>query len=85
MVAMFVNGEKVGTLADAVRAIPEAAAKNQRVEFREDDGRVIGTFNPVPAEPLVPWDPTITWEDVEKIRAGEFVTWEEAKKRMGWE
>lgn len=85
MVQLYVAGQKAGTLEDAARVIPEAAAKNQPVEFRRDDGRVMGTFTPAPAEPLVPWDPSITWEDVERIRAGEFVTWEEAKKRMGWE
>ena len=46
MVAMYVNGQKIGTLEDAIRAIRDAAANNQSVEFREPDGQMIGKFLP---------------------------------------
>jgi hypothetical protein len=85
MVQLYVAGQKAGTLEDAARVIPEAAAKNQPVEFREDDGRVMGTFTPADDGPNVPWDPSITWADLERIRASEYVTLDEARKRMGWE
>jgi hypothetical protein len=85
MVAMLVNGREVGTLEDAVRAIREAAAGNRDVEFREADGRMIGAFAPRPAESLVPWDPSITREELDRRLAGPGLEWDEAKKRMGWE
>jgi hypothetical protein len=85
MVAMLVNGQKIGTLEDLIRAIRGAAENNQSVEFREPDGRMIGAFDPAEDELPAPWDPSITWEQLEQMRSGEFLTWEEAKKRMGWE
>lgn len=85
MVAAIVNGEKVGTLEDALRAIRDAAANKQSVEFREADGRMIGKFNPPDDGPLVPWDPAITREELDRRLAGPGLTWDEAKKRMGWE
>ena len=89
MITLYVDGKPVGTLADAERLIPEFVAKNRRVEFRDANGNPVGTFNPTPplppGEPLVPWDPSITMEDVERIRAEPGFTFEEMKKRLGWE
>ena len=45
-------------------------------------GRVVGTFTP---EPLVPWDPTITAEELDRRANGPGLTFEEMKKRLGWE
>ena len=83
MVQLYVAGRMAGTLADSDRVLREAAAANQPVEYREPDGRVLGTFTPA-AEPLVPWDPSITREEITRREAGEFVTFEEVKKRLGW-
>ena len=69
MVALFVGGNKVGTLADAETLIPKYAAERVAVEFRDDEGFPLGTFTPAP-EPPCPWDPTITHEELDR-RAAE--------------
>lgn len=87
MVTLYVEGRPVGTLADAERLIPEFAAKNLRVEFRDDGGNPIGTFTPTPplpaGEPLVPWDPSITQADIDRVRTEPGFEFEEVKKRLG--
>lgn len=89
MVTLYVAGEPVGTLADAEKVIAENLARNSPVEFRDETGEVVGRFLPAqkpnPAEPLVPWDPSITREEIDRRLAGPFLTWDEAKKWMGWE
>ncbi len=89
MVTLHVGGEKVGTLADAASLIPEFIAKNHPVEFRDDDGTLLGTFLPkqkeTTPEPLIPWDPTITRADIDRIMAEPGYTFDEVKKRLGWE
>jgi hypothetical protein len=89
MVTLYVAGQKVGTLADAERLIPDLIAKNQRVELRDENGHSIGNLLPTPPrdpkEPLVPWDPTITQEDLDRISAEPGFTFEEVKKQLGWE
>lgn len=88
MIALYVGGQKVGTLADAEKLIPELIAKNQNVELRDENGNSVGKLYPSPPldpnEPLVPWDPTITQEDIDRILAGPFFTFDEVKKRLGW-
>lgn len=88
MVTLYVGGRKVGTLADAERLIPELIARNQRVELRDDDGNAIGTLNPTPPPdpnvPLVPWDPTITVEELERRRSEPGYTIDEVRKKLGW-
>lgn len=88
MVMLYVDGRKVGTLADAERLIPEFIAKNQRVEFRDDAGNSVGTLHPTPplppGEPLVPWDPSITQGDIERVLAEPGFTFEEVRNQLGW-
>ena len=87
MVTLYVEGKPVGTLADAEKLIPEFIAKNLRVEFRDDAGIPIGTFTPTPplppGEPLVPWDPSITQADLDRVLAEPGFSFEEVKKRLG--
>lgn len=87
MVTLYVDGKPVGTLADAERLIPEFIAKNLRVEFRDPEGHSLGTFNPTPplppGEPLVPWDPSITQADIDRVLAEPGFTFEEVKKMLG--
>jgi hypothetical protein len=86
VVELYVAGRKAGTVADSDRIIREAAANHQTVEYREPDGRVLGTFTPAPvAGPAVPWEPSLTWEELKRREEGEFLTFEELKKRLGWE
>ena len=51
----------------------------------DDFGDLVGTFLPkqkeLPPEPLVPWDPSITMEEIERRMAGPFLTLDEYRKR----
>lgn len=89
MVTLYVGGQKVGTLDDAPKLIAEFITHNVPIEFRDDTGELVGTFlpkqPPLPPEPLVPWDPSITQEEIDRRMAGEFLTFDEVKKRLGWE
>lgn len=89
MVTLYAAGEKVGTLADAERLISEYIARNYPLEFRDDAGELVGTFipkqRPLPPEPLIPWEPDITQEEIERRMAEPGLTFEEVKKRLGWE
>ena len=89
MVSLYVAGEKVGTLADAEKVLAEFLARNYPVEFRDDaSGEVVGMFfpkqRPSPPEPLVPWDPTITREELDRRAAEPGLTIDEVRKRLGW-
>ena len=88
MVTLYVAGQKVGTLDDAAKLIPEFIARNHPIEFRDDNGDLVGTFLPkqkeIPLEPLVPWDPTITREELERRMSEPTYTFEQARKMLGW-
>jgi hypothetical protein len=65
MIALYVDGAKVGTLADAERLIPELIGQAKTVELRDEPtGRRVGTLAP---EPLCPWDPTLTREEALRL------------------
>jgi hypothetical protein len=84
MVAVYVDGQKVGTLADAERLLPELAARGKSAELRDEaTGRRVATVTPDP-ESLVPWDPTITKEELDRRAAGPGgMTLAEFWKQMG--
>jgi len=64
MVALYVDGAKVGTLADAERLIPELIGKAKTIELRDEpSGRLMGTLTP---EVLCPWEPELTREEIQK-------------------
>ncbi|HET6575496.1 MAG TPA: hypothetical protein VFG68_17975 [Fimbriiglobus sp.] len=83
MVTLYVAGQPVGTWAEAEKLFAEAA-KTQAVEFRDEHGRVIATSVPG-AEPIIPWEPDVTREEIEDRKAEPGLTFEEVKKRLGWE
>ncbi len=89
MVALYVGGEKIGLLADLERLLPEIRARGLNVEIRDDAGKSLGKIYPQgeldPNEPLVPWDPTITQEELDRRAAEPSYTFEEVRKRLGWE
>jgi hypothetical protein len=89
MVALYVGGQKVGTLSDLERLLPELVARHQTAELRDDTGTRLCTINPeptpAPGEPLVPWDPTITREELDRRAAEPGLTIDEVRKRLGWE
>lgn len=65
MVKLYVAGQPVGTAADLDRLLPEIAANNQLAEVRDEAGRLIGRFVPA-AEPLCPWEPGLTAEEIDR-------------------
>jgi hypothetical protein len=89
MVRLFVAGNPVGTLADAEKVIAEVISRNQQLEFRDDSGELIGTFIPkqqlTPPEPIIPWEPEVTQEEIDRRMTEPGVPFEEVKKRLGWE
>ena len=89
MVKLFVAGTVVGTLADAGRVLAEVLATRLTVEFRDDAGAVIGAFVPTPALAaseglLVPWDASITREELDRRAREPGFTIDEVRKRLGW-
>jgi hypothetical protein len=82
MVTLYVGGQKV-EWADAEKLFAETAGK-QPIEFRDESGRVIATSVPG-AEPLIPWEPEVTQEEIDRRMAEPGFTFEEVKKRLGWE
>jgi hypothetical protein len=60
MVALYVDGTKVGTLADAERLIPELLGQAKTVELRDEP---TGTLTP---DVLCPWEPNLTHEEIQR-------------------
>jgi len=89
MVMLYVGGIKVADLANASMLIPELVAKNQTVEFRDESGTSLGTFKPErrmePNEPIIPWEPDVTREEINRRIAEPGITYEEVRRRLGWE
>ncbi|MDB5312068.1 MAG: hypothetical protein JWO38_6270 [Gemmataceae bacterium] len=88
MVTLYVGGHKVGTLADAEKLVPEFLARKQKVEVRDEAGNSIGMFTPTPPrdpdEPLIPWEPDVTREELERRKAEPGLTIDEVRKQLGW-
>lgn len=89
MVGLYVGGEKIGLLADLEKLLPGIREKGQNVEICDESGRSLAKIyphgEPAANEPLVPWDPTITREELDRRAAEPSFTFEEVKKRLGWE
>jgi hypothetical protein len=82
MVMVYVSGQKVAW-ADAEKLFAETAPK-QPIEFRDESGRVLATTIPG-ADPLIPWEPEVTQEEIDRRMAEPGLTFDEVKKRLGWE
>lgn len=86
MVTLHVGGRKIGSWAEGEKLLSEFAARNSSVEFRDEAGELVGTFVPrqVP-EPIIPWEPAVTREEIERRKTEPGLPFEEVKKRLGWE
>ncbi|WP_439626899.1 hypothetical protein [Gemmata sp.] len=82
MVMVYVGGKAV-SWADAEKVFAEAA-QVQPVEFRDETGRVLATTVPR-AEPAPAWEAAITPEETARRMAEPAYTFEEMKKRLGWQ
>ena len=82
MIGLYVDGAKVGTLADAERLLPELIERAKTVELRDEPtGRRVGTLTP---DALCPWEPKLTCEEIQRrIDEPGGMTLAEFRKRMG--
>ena len=84
MVVLFSAGRRLGTWAEA-EALFADAAKAGPIEFRNEAGAVLAR-TAVAVEPICPWDPTLTAEDLDRMsEAGGGIPIAEFWKRMGVE
>lgn len=82
MVALYVGGNRVGTMAEAEELFVKFAARNQSVELRDDAGLRIGRFIP-DAEPICPWEPKLTQEEIDLRCEQPTKTWAEIRAGLG--
>ena len=64
MVAVYFNGQQVGTMTvplDVLTRLTDGA-----LELRDDAGKSIRRLV---AEPICPWDPSLTREEIDRIAA----------------
>ena len=57
------------------------------VELTDPAGNVVGTFAAArrPDEPIIPWEPGVTREELDRRDAQPGLSFDEVKKRLGWE
>ena len=84
MVVLWANGKVIDTVSEAELG-PRLLRCTERVQLRDEDGKSRGEYAPpTPAEPPVPWDPSITEEEIQRRKAGPMLTTDELKQRLGW-
>jgi len=85
MVALYVAGRKVEWV-DAERALAEPSALAHEIVVRNDAGRIVARLVPEPTADAEPdWVKAITPEETARRMAEPGFTFEEMKKRLGWE
>ena len=82
MVVLFSAGRRLGTWAEAESLFTDAL-KAGPIEFRNESGAVLARTTP--AEPICPWEPTLTAEQIDKRSAAGGTSLAEFWKRMGVE
>lgn len=84
MVALYIGGEKIEALADALRRLSDPTAERERIELRDESGNVVTRIKIEVAANDPDWVKAITPEEIERRQNGEFLTFDEFKERMGW-
>ena len=64
MITLFQHGKLIGTWPDGGQLITELSGKHEVAEFRDASGKVLGRFMPV--EPICPWEPELTEEEIDR-------------------
>jgi hypothetical protein len=84
VVVLWANGQVIDTVSEAELG-PRLLRCTERVQLKSEDGRPLGEFlPPTPAEPLVPWEPSVTEEEFQRRLAEPGYTFDELKKKLGW-
>jgi hypothetical protein len=83
MVTLYVGGQKV-EWADAAKRFTEPSVEGTPVELRDAAGHVVARIKIELAENDPDWVKAITPEEIERRMAGEFITFDELKQRLGW-
>jgi hypothetical protein len=88
MVSLYVAGQKVDWRDAELLLAKKEFNSASRIELRDDEGkllaRVVPECSPLNDRANPDWEATITQEEIERRLAGEFVTFEELKTRLGW-
>ncbi len=87
MVTIYVRGERIGPISD-VATLTRLIEAGESFEVRNDSDRTLGRFRAdmptAPLDPPVPWDPTLTREDLDRMSSEGGIPFEEVKTRLGW-
>lgn len=84
MVTLYVGGQKV-EWEEAAKRFADPSAEAEAIELRDDAGKVVARVRLEFAENDPDWVKAITPEEIERRMAGEFLTFDELKQRLGWE
>jgi hypothetical protein len=82
MITLYVDGKRFASWAEAEQLFAETATK-QVVEFRDTAGRIIATTIPSNGKP--DWEAGITPEETARRLTEPGFTFDEVKKKLGWE
>jgi hypothetical protein len=84
MVMLYVGGKKIAW-ADAEKLFANSQTGARDIELRDDHGTVLGRFVPETPSEDPDWVKAITPDEIERRLAEPGYTFEEVKKRLGWE
>ena len=87
MVGIFIRDECIGSITDTA-LLTRILLSGVPVQFRSESDRNLGSFKPevpkTPDLPLVPWDPTVTQEELDRRVAEGGIPFEEVVAKVGW-
>jgi len=63
MITFHLDGRTVGSIGEGDELLRQLSTQSKAVEVRSEEGQVLGRFIPG-QEAIVPWDPSITREEV---------------------
>jgi hypothetical protein len=85
MVLLYVRGARVGTVEQDPQLLARLIESGEPVEFRTDTGKNLAkvVHEPDRAEPLCPWEPDLTREEVERRCQEPGTSLDEFWRKMG--
>lgn len=84
MVVLWANGKVIDRVPED-QVYARLLRCTERVQLQDESGRSMGEYTPpTPAEPPVPWDASITEEEIQQRLAEPGFTFEEVKQKLGW-